>query len=353
MSKAIEKALALARKISSDAFEEVCGFDGSFPHVPSGSIVIDAVIGDVGGYPKGRITEIFGDEGTGKTTLLTCGMVEDQRQGGRPLLLDFEQVYDLSRAQKLGLDLSGMNTPEGKFFFLQPPTFEEGWAVAEKMIESGEITSVWVDSIPAAIPRAMIEKELEDGVQKALQAARYGELIPRLVGKLARYGVALVAANQTRDKFGDSGFIGESFKTPGGRAWKFYASLRLRLSVMGKYTGQRLNPLTGKEESVAVANRVRVVGYKNKIGIPYRAGEFLLFYDRGVDNFATILDMAIARGVIVKSGAWYSYKGDKIGHGRDQARDYLEARKDVAMEIVRSFAWDVSPGDTASGGREG
>ena len=314
-----KKALALA--ISQ--IEKTCG-KGSImrmgegtervrvPAIPTGAVTLDAAIG-IGGIPRGRITEIFGPESSGKTTLALHVVANAQRGGGVAAFVDAEHALDVDYAQKLGVDLDNL-------LVSQPDTGEEALEITEILVRSGAVDVVVIDSVAALVPKAEIEGDMGDA-HVGLQARLMSQALRKLAGAINRSKTSVVFINQLREKVGV--MFGNPETTSGGRALKFYASVRLDV--------RRIGPVKDREAIIGSRTRVKVV--KNKVAPPFRQAEFDILFDEGISHHALLVDVASEVGIIEKSGAWYSYGKERIGQGRENAKLYLKDHADVAAEI--------------------
>lgn len=280
--------------------------------VPTGCLELDLALG-VGGIPRGRIVEVFGPESSGKTTVALHIVAEVQKKGGIAAFIDAEHALDPAYARRLGVNIDDL-------YVSQPNTGEDALEIAEALIRSGAIDIVVVDSVAALVPRAEIDGEMGDSFV-GLQARMMSQAMRKLAGVVSKTNSIALFINQLREKVGV--MYGNPEVTPGGRALKFYASVRLDVR-----RGEQL-----KNGSEVIGNRTKVKVVKNKVAPPFRVAEFDLIYGHGISREGTLLDMAVAREVIQKAGAWFSYKDIRIGQGRDNARKYLQDNPDIAQEI--------------------
>jgi recombination protein RecA len=290
---------------SSGAMEEVAV-------VPTGALALDVALG-VGGIPRGRITEIYGPESSGKTTLALHVIAEAQKQSGYAAFIDAEHALDAPYAKALGV-----NTDE--LLISQPDTGEQALEIAEQLVRSSALDVIVIDSVAALVPKAELEGEMGDSLP-GLQARLMSQALRKLTAAISRSGTAMVFINQIREKIGV--MFGSPETTPGGRALKFYASVRLDI--------RRMDALKVGTESVGVRTKVKVV--KNKLAPPFREAEFELMYGEGISREGQILDLAVEQSIVEKSGTWFSYRDQRIGQGRDNARKYLRENPKVATEI--------------------
>lgn len=282
------------------------------PAISTGSLELDIALG-IGGIPRGRITEIYGPESSGKTTLTLHVIAEAQKAGGIAAFVDAEHALDPVYAKKLGV-----NTDE--LLVSQPDTGEEALEITESLVRSGAIDIVVIDSVAALVPRAEIEGEMGDA-HMGLQARLMSQALRKLTGVISKSKTSVIFINQIRHKIGV--MFGSPETTTGGNALKFYASVRLDI--------RKVDTLKVGED--AVGNRVRVKVVKNKVAPPFRQAEFDIMYDSGISRTAGILDLGVKYNIVQKAGTWYSYKDERIGQGRENAKSFLEQHPDIAKEI--------------------
>mgnify|MGYP003333551679 CR=1 FL=1 len=280
--------------------------------IPTGSIALDLALG-VGGIPRGRITEIYGPESSGKTTLCQHVLAEAQRRGGVVAFIDVEHALDPHYARACGVNVD-------ELLVSQPDTGEQALEITETLIRSGGVDCVVVDSVAALVPRAEIEGEMGDSFV-GVQARLMSQALRKLTGAVARSNSALIFTNQLREKIGV--MFGNPETTPGGRALKFYASVRLDI--------RRIETI--KSGTDAVGNRVRVKVVKNKVAAPFRVAEFDVMYGEGVSREGGLLDVGVASSVVAKTGAWFTYGDTRLGQGREQAKEFLRSNQDVAQQL--------------------
>jgi recombination protein RecA len=280
--------------------------------IPTGSIALDLALG-VGGIPRGRITEIFGPESSGKTTVCQHVIAEAQRKGGVAAFIDVEHALDPGYARACGVNVD-------ELLVSQPDTGEQALEITETLIRSGGIDVVVVDSVAALVPRAEIEGEMGDSFV-GIQARLMSQALRKLTGAVSRSNTALVFTNQLREKIGV--MFGNPETTPGGRALKFYASVRLDI--------RRIETIKTGTESVG--NRVRVKVVKNKVAPPFRVAEFDVMYGEGVSKEGGLLDVGVAMGVVDKTGSWFTYEDTRLGQGREASKDFLRANPAIAQTI--------------------
>src|SRR4051812_43568394 len=280
--------------------------------IPTGAINLDAAIG-VGGIPRGRITEIYGPESSGKTTLTLHVVANAQRQGGVAAFIDAEHALDVEYARKLGVDVDSL-------LISQPDTGEQALEICEILVRSGAVDVVVIDSVAALVPKAEIEGDMGDS-HVGLQARLMSQALRKLTGAIARSRTSVIFINQLREKIGV--MFGNPETTTGGKALKFYASVRLDI--------RRIGPVKEKEDVVGSHVRVKVV--KNKVAAPFRQAEFDIMYAEGISHTSLLVDIGAEANSIEKSGAWYSYNGQKIGQGRENAKMYLKDNPALLSEV--------------------
>ena len=285
---------------------------GSVEVVPTGALSLDVALG-VGGLPRGRIIEIYGPESSGKTTLAQHIAAEIQRMGGIAAIVDAEHAMDPEYARALGVNVE-------ELLISQPDTGEQALEITEQLVRSGAVDLVIIDSVAALVPKAEIEGEMGDSLP-GLQARLMSQALRKLTAIVSKTNTMVIFINQLRQKIGV--MYGNPETTTGGNALKFYASIRLDIRKIE----------TLKKDSVEYGNRVKVKVVKNKIAPPFRIAEFDIIYGRGINTAGCVLDMAAELDVVKKSGTWFSYKDERIGQGRDQARTYLEANPALLQEI--------------------
>jgi recombination protein RecA len=282
--------------------------------IQTGSLALDIALG-IGGIPRGRIIEVFGPEGSGKTTVCLHVIAEAQKAGGIAVFIDAEHALDPTYARALGVNID-------ELLVSQPDNGEQALEIADMMVRSGAIDIVVIDSVAALVPRAEIEGEMGD-THVGLQARLMSQAMRKLSGSLSRFEVTAVFINQLREKIGV--MFGSPETTPGGRALKFYSSVRLDV--------RKIDNL--KDGTEVVGSRVRVKVVKNKLAPPFRQAEFDIIYGTGVSREGSLIDMGVAAEIIKKSGAWFTYEGDQLGQGRENARAFLAEHTDIAQEIER------------------
>lgn len=286
--------------------------DKNIPVIPSGSITLDAALG-VGGYPKGRIIEIFGPESSGKTTLAIHAIAEAQKLGGIAAIIDAEHAFDRFYAEKLGVDIDNL-------LISQPDNGEQALEIAEALIRSSAVDIVVIDSVAALTPKAEIEGDMGEA-KMALQARLMSQALRKLTGTISKTQTVCIFINQLRDKIGI--VYGSPETTTGGNALKFYASIRLDIRK-----GQAIKD---GEEQYGVHAKVKVV--KNKVAPPFRRAEFDIIYGEGISKIGEIIDIATDENIISKSGSWFSYNGNKLAQGRENVKAALMANPELTAEI--------------------
>jgi recombination protein RecA len=280
--------------------------------IPSGSISLDAALG-IGGFPRGRVVEVYGPESGGKTTLTLHVIAEAQKMGGQAAFIDAEHALDPSYARKLGVDVDNL-------LVSQPDNGEQGLEIAETLIRSGAVDVVVVDSVAALVPRAELEGEMGEP-QMGLQARLMSQALRKLTAIVSKSKTCLIFINQIREKIGV--LFGNPETTTGGRALKFYASVRLDI--------RRIQSI--KEGDRVVGSRTRAKVVKNKVAAPFREAEFDILYGEGVSREGDLLDLGVTRGLLEKTGTWISFKGERLGQGRENARTFLKDNPDVREKI--------------------
>ena len=280
--------------------------------ISTGSISLDAALG-VGGFPRGRINEIFGPESSGKTTIALQVVAEAQKKGGIAAFIDVEHALDPIYARKLGVDVDNL-------LVSQPDYGEQALEITAQLIASGQIDVLVVDSVAALVPKAELEGEMGDS-HLGVQARLMSQALRKLTGAVNKSRTCLVFINQIREKIGV--MFGNPETTTGGRALKFYASVRLDI--------RRIAAI--KDGEVVVGNRTKVKVVKNKVASPFREAEFDIIYGEGISKEGDLLDLGVAQNLVEKSGSWFSYKGDRIGQGRENARQFLKDNADIRTSI--------------------
>ena len=284
--------------------------------IPTGSIALDVALG-IGGLPRGRVVEIYGPESSGKTTLTLHAIANAQAAGGIAAFIDAEHALDPEYAKALGVDIDAL-------LVSQPDTGEQALEIADMLIRSGSIDLIVVDSVAALVPRAEIEGEMGDS-HVGLQARLMSQALRKLTGALSQTQTTMIFINQLREKIGV--FFGSPETTSGGKALKFYASVRLDI--------RRIETL--KEGTNAVGNRTRVKVVKNKMAPPFKQAEFDILYGVGISREGSLIDFGVEHEIVRKSGAWYTYDGDQLGQGKENSRRYLIENPEIANEIERKI----------------
>jgi recombination protein RecA len=299
--------------------------------VSTGSLGLDIALG-IGGLPRGRVVEIYGPESSGKTTLALHAVAEIQKKGGVAAYVDAEHALDPGYARKLGVDID-------ELLISQPDTGEQGLEITDTLVRSGGVDIVVIDSVAALTPKAELEGEMGDQLP-GLQARLMSQALRKLTGSISKSNTIVVFINQIRMKIGV--MFGNPETTSGGNALKFYASVRLDI--------RRIGAIKDRDEVVGNQTRVKVV--KNKVAPPFRQVEFDIMYGHGISKVGELIDLGVKAGIVEKSGAWFSYDGTRIGQGRENAKQYLEANKDAAAAIeaaIRANAGLLSAGLTVAG----
>lgn len=312
--KALDSALAQIDRQFGKGSVMRLGSDERAPVeiIPTGSIALDVALG-VGGLPRGRIIEIYGPESSGKTTLTLHAIANVQKAGGIAAFIDAEHALDPDYAQKLGVDID-------QLLVSQPDTGEQALEIADMLIRSGAIDLVVIDSVAALVPKAEIEGEMGDS-HVGLQARLMSQALRKLTGGLNQTKTTAIFINQLREKIGV--FFGSPETTAGGKALKFYASVRLDI--------RRIETL--KDGTDAVGNRTRVKVVKNKMAPPFKQAEFDILYGTGISREGSLIDFGVEHGIVKKSGAWYTYDGEQLGQGKENARSFLLKNEDIATDI--------------------
>ncbi len=280
--------------------------------IPTGSLVLDIATG-IGGYPRGRVIEIFGPESSGKTTLALNAIAQAQIGGGIAAFIDAEHALDINYAQKLGVKIEDL-------LVSQPDTGEQALEVTEALVRSGAVDIIVIDSVAALVPRAEIEGEMGDSLP-GLQARLMSQALRKLTAAISKSLTTVVFINQIRMKIGV--MFGSPETTTGGTALKFYSSMRLDI--------RRIENIKDNQETVGGRVRVKVV--KNKVAPPFKQAEFDIYFNEGISRVGELVDLGVEKGIIEKSGAWYSYGGNRIGQGRENAKEFLKNNIEVSKEI--------------------
>ncbi|WDZ87571.1 recombinase RecA [Micromonospora cathayae] len=300
--------------------------------IPTGSIALDVALG-VGGLPRGRVVEIYGPESSGKTTVALHAVANAQRNGGIAAFVDAEHALDPEYAKALGVDTDAL-------LVSQPDTGEQALEIADMLVRSGALDIIVIDSVAALVPRAEIEGEMGDS-HVGLQARLMSQALRKITGVLNNTGTTAIFINQLREKIGV--MFGSPETTTGGRALKFYASVRLDV--------RRIESL--KDGTDVVGNRTRVKVVKNKVAAPFKQAEFDIMYGKGISREGSLIDVGVEQAIIRKSGAWYTYDGDQLGQGKEKAREFLRENPDVAAEIekkiLEKLGVGTGAGDAAGG----
>src|SRR5438874_6717133 len=299
--------------------------------IPTGSLSLDVALG-IGGIPRGRIVEVFGPEGSGKTTVSLHVIAEAQRGGGITAFIDAEHALDPTYAHALGVNID-------ELLVSQPDSGEQALEIADMLVRSGALDLIVVDSVAALVPRAEIEGEMGD-THVGLQARLMSQAMRKLAGSLSRFDTTVIFINQLREKIGV--MFGNPETTPGGRALKFYSSIRLDV--------RKIETLKDANEVVGSRTRVKVV--KNKVAPPFRQCEFDIIYGKGISKEGSLLDVGVDLEIVKKAGAWFTYEGEQLGQGRENARQFLAEHADTSREIERRVREAVGLAVFADGGDE-
>jgi len=292
--------------------------------IPTGSVALDIALG-VGGLPRGRVVEIYGPESSGKTTVALHAIANAQKAGGIAAFIDAEHALDPEYAKKLGVDIDAL-------LVSQPDTGEQALEIMDMLVRSGAIDIVVVDSVAALVPRAEIEGEMGDS-HMGLQARLMSQALRKMTGALHQSKTTAIFINQLRDKIGV--FFGSPETTTGGKALKFYASIRMDV--------RRIETLKDGQE--AVGNRTRVKIVKNKVAPPFKQAEFDIIYGVGISREGSIIDLGVESEIVKKSGAWFTYEGDQLGQGKENARAFLIDNPDLANEIEKKIRASYVPAE--------
>ncbi|MGQ4553401.1 recombinase RecA [Dermabacteraceae bacterium CCM 9519] len=295
--------------------------------IPTGSVALDVALG-IGGLPRGRIVEIYGPESSGKTTVALHAVANAQRNGGIAAFIDAEHALDPEYAKKLGVDTDAL-------LVSQPDTGEQALEIADMLIRSGALDIVVIDSVAALVPKAEINGEMGDS-HVGLQARLMSQALRKLTGALSSSGTTAIFINQLREKIGV--FFGSPETTTGGKALKFYASVRMDI--------RRIETL--KEGSNPVGNRTRVKVVKNKMAPPFKQAEFDILYGVGISREGGLIDLGVENGIVRKSGSWFTYEGDQLGQGKENARTFLKDNPDLAAEIEQKILQKLGIGEYAN-----
>ena len=298
--------------------------DTKISTVPSGSLALDVALG-VGGYPRGRIIEVYGPESSGKTTVALHAIAEVQKKGGVAAFIDAEHALDPKYAAALGVDID-------ELLLSQPDTGEQGLEIADALVSSGAVDIVVIDSVAALVPRAEIEGEMGDS-HMGLQARLMSQALRKLSGSINKTKTIAIFINQVREKIGI--MFGNPDTTPGGRALKFYATIRLEV--------RRAEQI--KSGTEIMGNRTKIKVVKNKVAPPFRTAEVDIMYGEGISQVGEIIDMASEKDIVNKSGAWYAYKGERIGQGRENAKKFLLEHPEMRAEIEKLVRDEYGIGD--------
>jgi recombination protein RecA len=314
-SRALEVAISQIEKSFGKGAIMRLGSEGileGIQAIPTGSLTLDIATG-IGGFPRGRVVEIFGPESSGKTTLALNALAQAQKTGGNAAFIDAEHALDVTYAQKLGVNIE-------ELLVSQPDTGEQALEVAEVLVRSGAVDIIVIDSVAALVPKAEIEGDMGDSLP-GLQARLMSQALRKLTAAISKSHTTVIFINQIRMKIGV--MFGSPETTTGGNALKFYSSMRLDI--------RRIENL--KENQETIGGRVRVKVVKNKVAPPFRQAEFDIYFNEGISRVGEIVDLGVEKGIIEKSGAWYSYGGNRIGQGRENAKEFLRQNKELVKEI--------------------
>jgi recombination protein RecA len=325
--KALELALAQIDKQFGKGSVMRLGEEGRAPIavIPTGAIALDVALG-IGGLPRGRVVEIYGPESSGKTTVALHAVANAQKAGGIAAFIDAEHALDPEYAKKLGVDTDAL-------LVSQPDTGEQALEIADMLVRSGALDILVIDSVAALVPRAEIEGEMGDN-HVGLQARLMSQALRKITGALSTSNTTAIFINQLREKIGV--MFGSPETTTGGKALKFYASVRLDV--------RRIETL--KDGGEPVGNRTRVKVVKNKVAPPFKQAEFDILYGKGISREGSLIDMGVDQGILRKSGAWYTYEGDQLGQGKENARKFLLDNPDIANEVEKRIKDKLGIGAT-------
>jgi recombination protein RecA len=316
--KALDSALANIERQFGKGSVMRLGDEGRVPVevIPTGSIALDVALG-IGGLPRGRIVEIYGPESSGKTTVALHAIAQAQKMGGIAGFIDAEHALDPEYAQRLGVDIDAL-------LVSQPDTGEQALEIADMLVRSGALDIIVIDSVAALVPRAEIEGEMGD-THVGLQARLMSQALRKITGALSNSNTTMIFINQLREKIGV--MFGSPETTTGGKALKFYSSIRLDV--------RRIETL--KDGTDAVGNRTRCKVVKNKMAPPFKQAEFDIIYGQGISREGSLIDMGVEHGFVKKSGAWYTYDGDQLGQGKENARSFMRDNPDLADELDKKI----------------
>jgi recombination protein RecA len=340
-SRAIDLALSqIEKQFGKGSIMRLGGMDinSTIDAISSGSLAMDAALG-VSGFPRGRVIEIFGPESSGKTTLALHAIAEAQKVGGTAAFVDAEHALDANYSSKLGVDIENL-------LVSQPDSGEQALEITEVLIRSGAVDIVVVDSVAALVPRAELEGEMGEA-QMGLQARLMSQALRKLTGIVSKSKTCLIFINQIREKIGV--MFGSPETTTGGRALKFYATIRVDV--------RRIASIKDGDEVVGSRTKVKIV--KNKVAPPFREAEFDIMYGEGISREGELLDLAVDKNVIDKSGAWFSFQGERLGQGRENARQFLKdnhdyrGRVELALREIMGLAIPTVPAAAAAGSDNG
>ncbi|AKK11300.1 recombinase RecA [Corynebacterium uterequi] len=327
--KALDAALSMIEKDFGKGAVMRLGDDNRPPIqvISSGNTAIDVALG-IGGFPRGRIVEIYGPESSGKTTVALHAIAQAQKGGGIAAFIDAEHALDPDYAKKLGVDTDNL-------LVSQPDTGEQALEIADMLVRSGAIDIIVIDSVAALTPKAEIEGEMGDS-HVGLQARLMSQALRKMTGALHSAGTTAIFINQLREKIGV--MFGSPETTTGGKALKFYASVRCDV--------RRIQTL--KDGQDAIGNRTRIKIVKNKVSPPFKVAEFDIMYGEGISRESSIIDLAVENGIVKKSGSWYTYEGDQLGQGKEKARQFLKGNADLADELEKKIFAKLGVGEYAN-----
>ncbi|MBP8986079.1 MAG: recombinase RecA [Syntrophobacterales bacterium] len=313
--KAVELAITqIERQFGKGSIMRLGGSEAiaDIPAIPTGSLSLDMALG-IGGLPRGRVVEIFGPESGGKTTLALHVVAEAQKQNGLAAFIDAEHALDVSYARRIGVNTDDL-------LISQPDSGEQALEIAETLVRSGALDVLVIDSVAALVPRSELEGDMGDA-QMGLQARLMSQALRKLTGSISKSKTTVIFINQLRMKIGV--FMGNPETTTGGNALKFYSSIRLDIRKVASI----------KQGESVIGNRTRVKVVKNKLAPPFREAEFDIIFGEGISREGDVLDLAANQGIIEKSGAWYSYKGDRLGQGRENTKQFLREHPELTAQV--------------------
>lgn len=337
----LNETIKMLQKEYDSIIPDLTGITKIFPHIQSGSLVVDLLTG-INGFPIGRITEIAGEFSSGKTTLALHAAADIQKMGRVVVYADWEQALDVNYAKALGVDLTPVEEG-GKFILLTPETLEDGWEALHHLLQHNEIGLVVLDSVSAMMPRDMFNEDMEASHRIALQASLLNKQWIKLVQECRNIDCVALVLNQMRTTFKTTPYgTTVSEESTGGVALKFYSSIRIFLKISGRIKGSVLNQVSQIEEEGVIGQKVTATFRKNKMGNPLRAGQFFVRYGTGADNIYSLMTVAIEKDLIKQTGAYFIVPGmEKKVQGMEQLRAYLETNKELCQSLATEIGWDT------------